>query len=142
MGRMQVHHRARGAAGLVQCGMQRHFLGRGIAGEEAAIRVKPRQPRRIERAEGGIGRRHQPAAVIKSDADIARGTRRQATLEQRAAEAADFLTDFGFAHGSIPAAYLFPALSHALAARPSRDTPEAKPLLNSAVRKPEVTPYA
>jgi len=98
--------------------MQRHFLGRGIAGDEPAVGGKPRQPRRIQRAERRIGRRHQPAAVIKSDADIARRARRQPALEQRAAEAADFLAYPGFGHGSI----LFAALSHALAARPSRDT--------------------
>src|SRR6266851_3591241 len=50
--------------------------------------------------------------------NIFRRARRQSALEQRAAEAADFLAYPGFGHGSI----LFAALSHALAARPSRDT--------------------
>src|SRR5262249_53248425 len=76
----------------------------------------------IKKAERGIGRRHQPATVLQLDADIARRAWRQPALEQRAAEAANVLTQPCFVHTNIP----FFALSHALAARPSRDRQEPK----------------
>ena len=68
------------------------------------VGVEPRQPGRVEKAERGIGRRHQIAAVLQPHADIARRARRQPALEQRAAEPADFLANPGFGHG--PAAPL------------------------------------
>src|ERR1700724_4432932 len=130
MRRVQMHHRARGVARLVERAMQRHFLGGGIAGGELAVGQEPRQPRRIEKAERAVGGRRTPAAVVELHADIARGARRQPALEQRAAEPADFLADLAFGHGST----LFAALSHALAARPSRDTERQKPFSNFGLR--------
>ena len=34
---MQMHHGACGGAGLVERGMQRDFLGRGIAGDQPSV---------------------------------------------------------------------------------------------------------
>src|SRR5216684_968055 len=137
MCRMQMHHRARRAAGLVQRRVQRHFLGRGTAGSEFSGGVEPRQPGRVEKAERGIGWRHHIAAVVQPHADIARRARRQPALEQRAAEPTDFLAYPGFSHIGILAASPFLAFSHALAARPSRDTQRAKPYPNSGAEEPQ-----
>src|SRR5207253_3233315 len=84
---------------LVERGVQRHLLGRSIARYEPSVGTEPRQPCRIEEAERGIGRGHQPAAIPELCADIAGGARRQPALEQRAAEPADVLADFGVADG-------------------------------------------
>src|SRR5438477_7108205 len=106
---MQMHHRARGTARLVERGMQWYFLGRRVAGGEPPVGVEPRQPSWVERTERGVCRGQQPAAVVNSDADVARGARCHAALEYRAAQATDFLTDLCFGHGC----FLVVALSHA-----------------------------
>ena len=47
---MQMHHRARSTPGLIERAVQRYFLGRGVAGDQLAIRVEPRQLGWIEKA--------------------------------------------------------------------------------------------
>src|SRR5271163_5345493 len=97
MGGMQMHHRRRVAPLSIHAKMQERFLGRGIAADQPAPGVELRQPRGVERAERGVGRRHQPAAVRQPHADVAGRSEGQAALEDREPDGADFLAGLGFA---------------------------------------------
>src|SRR5262249_39275527 len=75
-------------------------------GEERALGVDARQPRRIERAEGRTGRRHQPAAIRQPHRDVAGRTVSEAAVEQRRADPAALLTKLGFRrHVSLSQAF-------------------------------------
>ncbi len=100
MRRMQMHHRRCIAPLSVHAKMQERFLGRGISADEPALRVEFRQPRGIERAERGVGRRHQPTAVRQPHADVAGRPEGEAALEYREPDGADFVAGSDvFGHG-------------------------------------------
>ena len=95
--RMQMHHRARGRALVVEAEMQRQFLGRRVAGDMLAGEVELRQPVGLEEAEAGIGRREQKA-VVEPDRHVAGRAGGQAALEQRLAPFDEVVADRLFAH--------------------------------------------
>ena len=101
MRRMQVHDRAGAGALLVHHPVQKALLGRRVAGNEPPVMVEPRQPRRVEAAERGVGRGHQPA-LAAPQADVAGGAGGQAAVEDRGADRADRLALPGVAHFGSP----------------------------------------
>ena len=70
MGGVQMDHRAGLRPLAIHGQMQHAFLGRRVAGDKSAGVIQFRQPGRVEGAQGGAGRRHQPA-VIDAHTDIA-----------------------------------------------------------------------
>jgi len=103
---MQMHHRARGAARLIQGRMQRHFLGRGIAGDEPAwVSTRDSRAGSSEPSEALVGVTSQPPSssftlILPDEPGVSPRS------NSETAEAADFLADPWFGHGSIPFAAL------------------------------------
>src|SRR5690606_32477792 len=96
---MKVDDGARAGAFFVHGAMQEGLLGRRCAGQQLAVPVQLGQLRGIQRAQGAVGGRQQPA-VVSAHADVAAASGGQPALMQRGAEAADFLAQPGLAHGS------------------------------------------
>src|SRR6478735_4969178 len=101
MRRVQMHDGAGLGALLIHDTVQEALLGRRIARHEPAVVAELRQPRRVEPAERGVGRRHQPA-IRHPQADIAGRPGRQAAVEDRRADPADRLASLGFVHEAAP----------------------------------------
>ena len=69
---------------------------RGRRRSAAPCASTSRQPRRVERAQAGVGGRDQEAAVAQPHADVARAGVHVAALVQRRADAADLVAQAGF----------------------------------------------
>src|SRR3990172_6582 len=96
---MQMHHRARMTAFLIDRMMQEQLLRRRLAREVAAVVVKFGDAGRVEPPQAGIGRGQQPA-VIQPRTDVARAAGGQTAVEDRLAEDGDVFAQCSFAHGS------------------------------------------
>jgi len=127
-----------GAARLGQRRCARHFLGRGIAGHPAGRRRRASDSRaEIQRAERGVGRvtSQPPSSSLTLILPDDPGVSPRSNSERH--EPADFSRKAGLGHRTVSRRHpTLPDLSHALAARPSRDTQEQSRPRNAAVRKP------
>src|SRR6185369_2647540 len=85
---------------LVHGEMQEALLGGLIARDELAVPIELGEPRRIEAAEVGAGRRQQPA-VGTAGRDVAGRAVREAALEDRAAERADVVAKRALLHDGL-----------------------------------------
>src|SRR4029079_14379126 len=79
----------------VERAVHQRFLGRRIAADMLAVAVELGELRRIELAQRGVGRRHQPA-VSDAHGDVARGAGAEAARGELGAERAHRLARFGF----------------------------------------------
>src|SRR5512141_1815551 len=70
-----------------------------ITGDEPAFPVELREPRRVERSQGRVGGREQPA-VVQPRADVAAAPGREAPVEERSPEGAHLVPQRRFVHGS------------------------------------------
>src|SRR6185312_43677 len=80
---------------VVDRAVQQRLLGRRVAADMLAIGVELGELRRIELAQRGVGRRHQPT-VGDPHADVARGAGAEPARGELAAERADVFAGFGF----------------------------------------------
>ena len=94
---MTVDDAAGVGIGLVDAAMQRQRLAGAVAVNLFAGRVDARQTVRLQRAQAGVSRRDQEAAVAESRADVADGGVRIASLEKRAPHTTNFDSKLGVA---------------------------------------------
>src|SRR5271155_3531272 len=97
MRRMQMHDRTGRGPLLIHHAVQEALFGRRIARDEAPVMAQLRQPRRVEAAERGVGRRHQPA-VVSPHADVSGRPGGQPARKDRLANRADRLALRRLAH--------------------------------------------
>src|SRR5258708_20431032 len=93
---MKVHDGAVLGPHVVDRAVQQRLLGRRVAADMLAVGIELGELCRIELAQRGVGRRHQPA-VGDLHADIARGTGAEPARGKLGAERADRFARLGFA---------------------------------------------
>src|SRR4029077_16663313 len=122
---MEMDDRAGAGAFLVHDPVQETLFGRRVAGNEPAMIVELGEPRRIEPAEGSVGRRHQPI-IREAQADVSGGTRSQAAIEDRGTDLADRLAGCCFIHAAAPMTEMT-----RLTAAPTPPIPPHRPLTHA-----------
>src|SRR5580704_10899727 len=97
MRRMQMNNRAGAGPLLVHHTVQEALLGRRVTRDDTSVMAQLRQPRRVEAAERGISRRHQPS-VAGPHTDVAGRPGSQAARKDRLTDRADRLALRHLAH--------------------------------------------
>jgi hypothetical protein len=107
MGRVEVDDGAHLRPPRMDGEMEEALLRRLVAAERRAVRCELGDPRRVEPAEAGIGRRDQDA-VVKAGRDVAARTDAVAAVVERLPDGDDLLAEASFGLG-LGAAAIAPA---------------------------------